>query len=235
MTAPVGNLSYLDGVWFIFLGESVFRSRPDARRPPFAGLRKPTQDRPTLNHDAPDCKPPSADNQTANESTKQTSPKNISHTHPKWLFWRLNASDIQARFKGDAREVARKTLNISLLRKTPFKLPSLKKQREIVRRIEAAFAEIERISVVVGSALNLCNRLDQRILIDAFAGELVLQDTKDEPASALLSRIRKARYSAPKKLRLRQMEADAMKKNPKEILLERFSLSWNHGAHPVSC
>lgn len=144
---------------------------------------------------------------------------------PKWLFWRLHASDIQDRFKGDAREVARKTLNISLLRKTPFKLPSLKKQREIVRRIEAAFAEIERISVVVGSALNLCNRLDQRILMNAFAGELVLQDPKDEPASVLLSRIRKARCSAPKKPRLRQTKADAMKKDPKEILLSD-SISW---------
>ena len=30
----------------------------DARRPPFAGLRKPPRDRPMLNPDAPDCNPP---------------------------------------------------------------------------------------------------------------------------------------------------------------------------------
>ena len=145
--------------------------------------------------------------------------------NPKWLFWRLNASDIQARFKGDAREVARKTLNISLLRKTPFKLPPLKEQHKIVRRIEAAFAEINSISVLVGSALILCNRLDQRIIMKAFAGELVLQDPNDEPASALLSRIRKARANAPKISRLRHTKADAMKKHPIEILLSD-STSW---------
>ena len=38
--------------------DSLFRSRPDARRPPFAGLRKPRRDRPMLNPDAPDCNPP---------------------------------------------------------------------------------------------------------------------------------------------------------------------------------
>ena len=33
-------------------------SRPDARCPPFAGLRKPPRDRPMLNPDAPECNPP---------------------------------------------------------------------------------------------------------------------------------------------------------------------------------
>ena len=33
-------------------------SRPDARRAPFAGLRKPPLDRPMPNLDAPDCNPP---------------------------------------------------------------------------------------------------------------------------------------------------------------------------------
>ena len=38
--------------------DSLFRSCPNARRPPFAGLRKPPRDRPMLNPDAPDCNPP---------------------------------------------------------------------------------------------------------------------------------------------------------------------------------
>ena len=59
---------------------ALFRSRPEDRRPPFAGLRKPPRDRPMLNLDAPDCNPPNADNQIAGEREKQTSPKNINLT-----------------------------------------------------------------------------------------------------------------------------------------------------------
>ena len=52
--------------------DALFRSRPDALRPPFAGLRKPPWDRPMLSPDTPNCNPPSAENQTASESEKQT-------------------------------------------------------------------------------------------------------------------------------------------------------------------
>ena len=38
--------------------DALSRTRPDARHPPFAGLRKLPRDRPMLNLDAPDCNPP---------------------------------------------------------------------------------------------------------------------------------------------------------------------------------
>lgn len=117
---------------------------------------------------------------------------------PSWLFWRLNAPDAQARFDGDVREVARKTLNIGLIKETPFKLPSLDEQREIVRRIETAFAKIDRLKAEAAKALKLLGHLDQRILAKAFAGDLVPQDPTDEPAETLLARIREARATARK-------------------------------------
>lgn len=123
---------------------------------------------------------------------------------PKWLFLRLNAADVQARFNGDAREVARKTLNIGLIKETPFRLPPLEEQREIVRRIETAFAKIDRLAAEAEKALKLTDRLDQRILAKAFAGELVPQDPSDEPATDLLARIREARATAPKPKRGRR-------------------------------
>ncbi|MBA4219819.1 MAG: hypothetical protein C0458_03720, partial [Methylobacterium sp.] len=44
--------------------------------------------------------------------------------------------------------------------------------------------------------LVLLDRLDQAVLAKAFRGELVPQDPNDEPASALLDRIRAEREAA---------------------------------------
>jgi type I restriction enzyme, S subunit len=122
-----------------------------------------------------------------------------SKVDPKWLSLRLMAADVQARFEGDVREVARKTLNIGLIKETPFKRPPLETQRAIVKTIEAAFSKIDRLADEAEKTLKLTDRLDERILAKAFAGELVPQDPNDEPASVLLERIREARESAPAK------------------------------------
>lgn len=77
-------------------------------------------------------------------------------------------------------------------------------QREIVRRIETAFAKIDRLKAEAAKALKLLGHLDQRILAKAFAGDLVPQDPTDEPAETLLARIREARAAAPKSRRGRK-------------------------------
>ena len=111
--------------------------------------------------------------------------------------------------------------NLSLGKVKAFELPlpTLDEQREIVRQIETAFAKIDRLASEATKALKLADRLDQRILAKAFAGELVPQDPNDEPASVLLDRIREARANAPKKTRPRRTKATAMKKDPKDLLL----------------
>ena len=62
-------------------------------------------------------------------------------------------------------------------------------QREIVPRIESAFAWTDRLATEATSARRLIDHLDQAILSKAFRGELVAQDPNDEPASVLLERI----------------------------------------------
>lgn len=83
-------------------------------------------------------------------------------------------------------------------------LPPVAEQVEIDRRIEVAFAEIDRLTSEAAAARRLLDRLDQAILAKAFRGELVPQDAADEPASVLLDRIRAERAAAPKPTRGRR-------------------------------
>jgi endonuclease YncB( thermonuclease family) len=64
--------------------------------------------------------------------------------------------------------------------------PSVDEQREIVPRIESAFAWTDRLATEATSARRLIDHLDQAILSKAFRGGLVSQDHNDEPASVLL-------------------------------------------------
>lgn len=96
--------------------------------------------------------------------------------------------------------------NLSLSKVKSFKvpLPSPEEQREIVSRIETAFAKIDRLKAEAAKALKLLGHLDQRILAKAFAGHLVPQDPTDEPAETLLARIRETKAAAPKSRRGRK-------------------------------
>ena len=98
-------------------------------------------------------------------------------------------------------------INQTALNKTPLPLPPLATQHEIVRRIESAFAKIDRLAKEAKRALELVGRLDEAILAKAFRGELVPQNENDEPAEHLLARIRAERDKAPKARRGRQAKS----------------------------
>lgn len=80
-------------------------------------------------------------------------------------------------------------------------------QCEMADRIEAAFARIDRLTAEAARAAHLLDRLDERLLAKAFRGELVPQDPADEPAEALLARVRAARGAAPSARRGRRPKA----------------------------
>jgi hypothetical protein len=73
-------------------------------------------------------------------------PKN---KQPRTTPWpcRLQALDLQNRFHFQAREVARKTLNIASLREMKVTVPSLSDQRSAIRKVVRAFAWIDRIAL----------------------------------------------------------------------------------------
>ena len=120
----------------------------------------------------------------------------ISFLQP-WLadwsaFWFRSAfmQDILIR---EAREVARKTLNIAQLAVAPIPVPP---EPEALRLLQLLISTRESLAAILERARESTARveaLDQSILAKAFRGELVPHDPNDEPASVLLDRIRAAR------------------------------------------
>lgn len=123
------------------------------------------------------------------------------------LFIEYFIRTVRADLEAFAPGVAQKNINLNTLSGVFVPTPPLPEQCEIVRRIETAFAKIDRLAAEAAKALKLLSRLDQRILAKAFAGDLVPQDPTDEPAEALLARIREARAAAPKPKRGRKARA----------------------------
>ena len=127
---------------------------------------------------------------------------------PAFLTYCINAPNGRAyswEVKTDG--VSQSNINAKKLAAFRFDLPSKEEQAEIVRCIEAALSWINRITIDAASARKLIDHLDQSVLAKAFKGELVPQNPTDEPAAALLERIRSERAAAPKAKRGRKKAA----------------------------
>ena len=81
----------------------------------------------------------------------------------------------------------------------PIPLPPLAEQRRIVAEVERRLSVIQQAEAAVEASLARAERLRQSILKQAFSGRLVPQDPGDEPASALLERIRAEREADRRK------------------------------------
>lgn len=114
------------------------------------------------------------------------------------LYWLISNDFAQFSARHEGRTVLPK-INQKALNSTPFPRAPKKDQAEIVRRIEAAFRWVDRVAADHAAAARLLLKLDAAILSQAFRGELVPQDPSDEPASALLERIREQREAASDK------------------------------------
>ena len=62
-----------------------------------------------------------------------------------------------------------------------------------MRRVEGLFALADQLEARLAKARGQVDKLTPSLLARAFAGQLVPQDPTDEPASALLERIKPAR------------------------------------------
>jgi type I restriction enzyme, S subunit len=96
--------------------------------------------------------------------------------------------------------VSQSNINARKLAAFTFGLPSVEEQQEIIRRVEALLALNVTLGTKSGRARVLVDRLTPSALAKAFHGELVPQDPADEPASALLKRIREVSANPSQRL-----------------------------------
>ncbi|QDL35952.1 restriction endonuclease subunit S [Rhodoferax sediminis] len=98
------------------------------------------------------------------------------------------------RIRDQIERVARTTAGIwkiaqSDLGKILLPVPDIAEQIEIVRRIDVLFHAADRLDAQLQRAQSETVRLTPALLAKAFRGELVRQDSTDEPAQALLARL----------------------------------------------
>jgi type I restriction enzyme S subunit len=136
---------------------------------------------------------------------------------PAYLVYSLNSPagrEYCWRVKTDG--VSQSNINARKLAEFAFPLPSPEEQREIVRRVDAAFVRFDTLTAEHARAAHLLLRLDELILARAFRGELVPQDTRDESASELLLRIRAATLNPPNRRRGHKPRSDIKSRAPRE-------------------
>lgn len=126
---------------------------------------------------------------------------------PKWLYWAVTSPQFQKRILDNSSATTLPIINKGRFLDLTLTVPPLQEQDEIVRAMEFASAKQQRIEAEATRAGHLIDRLEQSLLAQAFRGELVPQDANDEPASALLDRLRKHRAVAPVTKRGRRARA----------------------------
>ena len=112
---------------------------------------------------------------------------------PEFVSWWGNSfgQDFFSRFGKQTTNLA--SINLTVLSQFPVPLPPVAEQRRIVAEVERRLSVIQQAEATVEASLARAERLRQSILKQAFSGGLVPQDPGDEPASALLERIRAER------------------------------------------
>jgi len=116
---------------------------------------------------------------------------------PFYLFYAAQSPVFRHQLEGMASATTISIVNKGNFEKILVPLCSLSEQQEIVRLLDEQFEAVERNEREIDAALKRSEALRQSILKKAFTGQLVPQVPSDEPASALLARLRSER-SRPK-------------------------------------
>ncbi len=98
-----------------------------------------------------------------------------------------------------------KALNKERVSELLLPLCGLDEMAEVVSKIDEKLSEADQLDQTLATALQQADALRQSILKKAFHGQLVKQDKNEEPATALLERIRAARATSPAKGRQAKM------------------------------
>lgn len=112
----------------------------------------------------------------------------------KWYFQK-NYGDIRLKSSGGVQP----NLNLGIIENTCVPICSLAEATQLVEIIESKLSEADQLDQTLATALQQADALRQSILKKAFCGQLVKQDKNEEPATALLERIRATQHLSAKR------------------------------------
>ncbi len=117
---------------------------------------------------------------------------------PRFLYWYIVAEAAGRRqLNNMAYGAGKPGLNLENIRSVLVPLPELSEQEKIVELIEDKLSSVDQLDQTLTTSLQKSEALRQSILKKAFSGQLVAQDATDEPAAALLARIKAEREKSP--------------------------------------
>ena len=122
-----------------------------------------------------------------------------SHSGRRWIEERAASS------------AGQHNISLSTLLTMPVPLPPISEQAIAIGAIEKAMESAEQHENAFDRSLRQAAAQRKNLLKAAFAGQLVPEDPNDEPASALLERIRRERSAQPKPKRIRKMTKSSNK------------------------
>jgi type I restriction enzyme, S subunit len=113
----------------------------------------------------------------------------LSDMWPKFVSWCGNSYGQRWFMKAGRQSVNLASINMTLLRTFPVPLPPASEQEAIVEVVEDQLSVVDHLQADIDAKLKNAQVLRQTILRQAFTGQLVPQDSNDEPASELLKRV----------------------------------------------
>lgn len=109
---------------------------------------------------------------------------------PEWIWHYIATLWRQGYFETRCKQwVNQATIERDTLLQIPIPIPSYLEQCYAIKRIKDFFSQADTIEKSVKIAQAHCKKLSQSILAKAFRGELVEQDSNDEPVEELLKKI----------------------------------------------
>lgn len=115
--------------------------------------------------------------------------RGVSGIDSRYVFYKSISNKFVSALTGEQYGVSYPAVKREQVWEQPFELTSIEEQSEIVRILDTNFQVLKELSAEINSTLASTEVLRQSILKMAFSGQLVSQDSKDEPASVLLERI----------------------------------------------
>ncbi len=177
-----------------FLDSSFLQTHDDFRIAPDDFLLALT--RPITNNRTKVCRYPK-DASLALLNQRVSAMKDV-EINPDFLYSYFGTSLFKESIRSKFSETLQPNLSPKDLEACPIPICALAEQAQIFSEIESRLSEVDQLELTITTSLQQAEALRQSILKKAFSGQLVPQDPHDEPASALLARIRAERATVAK-------------------------------------